>query len=597
MINNLLILKRFSYLIIFLIANIFVFISISQKNNEIEKILFKSADQIKKSLDYDFDYIKYQLFYISEQISKSNLDKKNTSKILKDFTSTVNEKIDIAINWNNFSVIDRDNKLIIDAQNGEINYPIDLSGRDYLKRTAYLPNEIIIGEPVYGALSNRFIIPAAIGIFDDNQKYIATLVFGFDIEKITKRLEKILDNPDVSFAFFYNKNFVFASSNFAKNNIKNIEDKILASDSNDISGGMIIKQNIFNSSSANVFFQEFRKNSIDFVVYYSPKVYQSELIDVILKEILLFFGLFFLWMILLRRIDKKIIAPISQLSDLANKILNNDKNIKVEKPLAEEFKGLYEALINLKKSTYRERDLIIELQNANKKIAKENLNKSEFLSAISHDIRGPLSSAIMIIQNFDEANLKENLRDAEFCINDALLFINDLLDVSRISNSIFSIDMSKKIDVCSIIERMIRINNNFARKKNIEISLNCDDDYEEINLDEKRIKQIISNLINNSIKYSQNNSKIEIHVLKEIDNGNKILKIIIKDNGVGIDQKRMEEILVGQDEGGKKYESTNIDSFGLGLNIVKKLVSLQNGYLEIDSQIGVGTRVTIIFKY
>jgi two-component system cell cycle sensor histidine kinase PleC len=237
--------------------------------------------------------------------------------------------------------------------------------------------------------------------------------------------------------------------------------------------------------------------------------------------------------------------------------------------------------------------------------ANTELTSNDFLYAVAHELKTPLNAVIgfldVLQEEIDNPKSLENCKNYIKEINSAALDLNelisDLLDVSQTSSGNFSIDLSNQIDISDVIKRSIRLNHDHALRKNITIkSINLFDS-NSINLDEKRTKQILVNLISNAVKYSLGNSEIKVvtqNILAE--NNQKYLQISIVDQGFGMSAEEIKNAF-------QKYKtiSTNssktLDSFGLGLPITKQLVELQNGVIEIKSEVGKGSEVLVKFPY
>lgn len=600
--TNFKLLYRLTALLIVIFGIFYINFSFDQHKKSIETKLENSAGQVSKVLSYDIDYIKYQLFYAAKQIAAVNGDKKQTEKLLTTFVTNVNNQVDVALTWNAFSWIDASDKLTVDGTAGVLLQPIDMGDRDYLKYTKESGDKIIFGKPVYGALSQRLIIPAGVGVFSSRGIYLGTLVFGFDSEKILTKLEKAINNEAIGFALLRDKNYMFGSENLRKENLAEIEASLAGIEDEDSANKTVISsQEFLNKKNSTLFFQKLKNYPISVISFYDKDTYYQEILNIFLRQLLFVTILVLACIILFRQINKKIVKPISKLSDFAKKLLDKDFSVELEKPDSKDLYNLYSAMILLRDSFKREEELIAKLQIANQKIAQENFNKSEFLSAISHDIRNPLAAIISFSQfirdkNHEEINYEELAHDIELCALDALQFINDLMDVAQTASGEFSINMENKIDITEVISRSIRINRDFAYKRKISIISEIDHDLKTINLDQRRMKQILVNLISNSVKYSESGTQIKVSAKMITHNKKHKLQIIIKDHGYGMSESEIEKALTKfgriQDEKHK-----NVDSFGLGLPLVKQMVELQMGELKINSQKGIGTEVILTFDY
>ena len=231
---------------------------------------------------------------------------------------------------------------------------------------------------------------------------------------------------------------------------------------------------------------------------------------------------------------------------------------------------------------------------------KLDYNNSDFLPSIVHELKTPLSAII----GFSEA-LKQEISDPKSVlecidyINEVIAaasemneLIHDLLDVEQALSGNFSVDMSDKIEVRNVIKRSVKLNRDYALRRQICLGIEISDEVDVINLDVKRMKQVLTNLISNAVKYSKAGTEIKI-LAKKINN---ILEISVIDQGFGMTKEQVETAFL-------KYRtianenSHKVDSFGLGLPIVKQLVELQNGKIEVSSEVGIGTEVKLKFPY
>ena len=240
-------------------------------------------------------------------------------------------------------------------------------------------------------------------------------------------------------------------------------------------------------------------------------------------------------------------------------------------------------------------------RNSPKKIA--HFAQSEFLSAICHELKTPISAIISFSEILREdiknpkliTDCSDYIKEINSAANDLNELVHDLLDVEQALSGDFSVDLNKKIDVGDIIKRSIRINYDYSLKRGILIKSEISDDVKPINLDPKRMKQILSNLISNALKYSPHHSEVVVMV-KNINTAVSAIEITVRDNGFGMTDEQIKTAF-------SKYEtisnpnSGKVDSFGFGLPITKQLVEAQGGSIEIGSKVGIGTEMKLIFPY
>ncbi len=236
----------------------------------------------------------------------------------------------------------------------------------------------------------------------------------------------------------------------------------------------------------------------------------------------------------------------------------------------------------------------------------------EFLSAITHELKTPLSAIISMSEilaenlaalsskNFSAANLEKNselLTESKSCVtdiasvtSDMFSLVHDILDVSKISSGKFSVNLNSEIDLRDVVKRAVKLNYDYSLKRNVAIKVEISDEVKLVKLDEKRMKQIFTNLISNAVKYSPVGSEVKISAQIK----NNFLEICISDQGFGMTQSQIQTAF-------QKFQtienpnSGSVDSFGLGLPITKQLVELQGGEIFVESKVGEGTRMKIIF--
>jgi signal transduction histidine kinase len=593
---------RLAVIGIFAAGCLFIHLSINEEQQKIEDGLALSTEKIEKVITTDLDYIKYQIYYTAQQIKFVNADDKKIKTLLPAFANNLNNnQIDVSVTWNAFSWINKDGYLSIDGAAGRIFEPIDMSIRDYLKITKINPDRLIFGKTVESILSKRSIIPVGIGINSHRDNYLGTLVFGFDIERILAKIEKSIGDETISFVVLKDNNVAFSSNNFDYN-LSKLNKLLTKVDKDDLEkkGQVISTQNIFSKKDSFIYTKTIKNYPLELVVIYDQKTSYQQILNLFLKQFLFIISIIFACVILFRQIYKKIVEPVYDLSKFAIKISERDFSFNLEKPAGRELIDLYNTLTLVKEALEKEEILLRQLELANQKISTENFNKSEFLAAISHDIRNPLaaiSSFAHLIKDHDEASrqeVKEWSKDIENCAHEVLQFINDLMDVNQVASGEFSINLSSEIDLMDIVKRSIRVNRDFANRRNIAIESHLTFDLPKVKLDHRRMKQILVNLISNSIKYSKEDTKIEINLQKIFENNQEKVQITIKDHGFGMDTNQIKKAM----EKYGKIENENsgkVDSFGLGLPLVKKLVEMQNGTMRIESVIGVGTSVILVF--
>lgn len=219
--------------------------------------------------------------------------------------------------------------------------------------------------------------------------------------------------------------------------------------------------------------------------------------------------------------------------------------------------------------------------------------KSAFLATMSHELRTPLNSIIGftgILMKGGPGPLndeqKKQLGMAQNSARHLLSLINDILDISKIEAGQLKMNLLP-FNLPEVIFKVIEINRPFADKKNLRISVSIDENINDIVSDNLRVQQILLNLVNNAIKFSEIGTiSIKCSLI------NNYVKIQITDSGIGIESGKIEQLFkpfIQIDTGlTRKHEGT-----GLGLSICKKLTEMLNGKIEVESEYGHGSTFTV----
>nr|YP_009510986.1 drug sensory protein A [Hydropuntia rangiferina]AXI96659.1 drug sensory protein A [Hydropuntia rangiferina]UAD87342.1 drug sensory protein A [Hydropuntia rangiferina] len=251
--------------------------------------------------------------------------------------------------------------------------------------------------------------------------------------------------------------------------------------------------------------------------------------------------------------------------------------------------------------------IIIVIQDISKEV-KLNKAKNQFIGNISHELRTPLCNIGSFLETLIDYNTtlndKEKIDFLTIAHNETKRLsslVNDILDLSVLESEYdYKLDY---IDLYPILYRVVNTSQIIANKNNIKLIVELDENVKSILAHENSIVQVISNLVNNALKFSPSESKIVLRVyrlkyanisLLDIDCKN-LVRIEIIDEGIGIaegDQKAIFDRFVRVENNVHTLEGT-----GLGLSIVKNILSKYNIKVMVQSQLKVGTSIWFNLKY
>ncbi len=243
---------------------------------------------------------------------------------------------------------------------------------------------------------------------------------------------------------------------------------------------------------------------------------------------------------------------------------------------------------------------ITDIKNAEDKANRANKAKSEFLSNMSHEIRTPLNGIIGFADFLSEQSLPKEISEAINIIKisgqNLLNIINDILDISKIESG----HMNLNKEIFDINNLVFEVSSTFRKNiegKNIQYILEYNNTIPHLLIgDSTKIKQILHNLISNSIKFTSNGYiKLKLDIFQKKEN-RIFLSFEVEDTGCGINEKKQKS-LFEKFEQGEHFLTKKHGGTGLGLALVKQLMDLLEGYIEVNTVIDKGTKFKLIIPF
>lgn len=230
-------------------------------------------------------------------------------------------------------------------------------------------------------------------------------------------------------------------------------------------------------------------------------------------------------------------------------------------------------------------------------VERINQSKSAFFANMSHEIRTPINTIIglneMILR---EDNISEEVAENAVNIQNAsrmlLALINDILDLSKLESGKMEI-VPVQYETGAMFSDLVNIIWIRAHEKNLEFKLDIDGNIPSMLYgDEVRIKQVVTNILTNAVKYTESGS-VTLSAKSERINGNTIrLRISVEDTGIGIKKESLEELFASFKRVDQE-RNRNIEGTGLGLSISKQLIEMMGGQITVDSIYKTGSVFTI----
>jgi signal transduction histidine kinase/ActR/RegA family two-component response regulator len=257
----------------------------------------------------------------------------------------------------------------------------------------------------------------------------------------------------------------------------------------------------------------------------------------------------------------------------------------------------------------RQQHLLQQLQQANVQLIESHRLKDSFLANMSHELRTPLNAILGMTEGlqdsmFGTVNDRQlnALQIVESSGNHLLELINDILDLAKIESGQIELDCAPA-SLPPIVQSSLEFVKPQASKKQIQIAIKLAPNLPDLLVDERRMRQVLINLLNNAVKFTPTGGSVTLEVtqlhsilnktIDTADTAQDYLQIAVSDTGIGIApeniQKLFQPFIQIDSALNRQFEGT-----GLGLALVKRIVELHGGHVGLTSELGVGSCFTIL---
>jgi len=241
-----------------------------------------------------------------------------------------------------------------------------------------------------------------------------------------------------------------------------------------------------------------------------------------------------------------------------------------------------------------------DLSAANAELARAARLKDEFLASMSHELRTPLNAILGLSEALQEqvyGALNDRQSKTIYSIEESgrhlLELINDILDLAKIGAGKLELEI-EPVAIDSICQASMRLIKQAAQKKRIAVETAIDPTIGHVNVDARRLKQILLNLLSNAVKFTLEGGAIGLEVT--CDRGRQLVQLSVWDTGIGIAEDQLPSLFqpfVQLDSRlARHYEGT-----GLGLALVYRMVQMHGGSIAVTSEVGVGSRFTVALPW
>jgi len=559
------------FCVLFFVSMWVTFVTYTNHTQRIAQELETEANRIELTLANKMESANYLLTALGRQIVVNNArDLVELAQILKSYDAK--GQIYAVFNW-----ISVDQKIIVSSSRGILDKPLDVSDRDYVKKSFIDPWKMHIGRPIEGRVSGRWVIPVAMGLTDYTGKFIGTLIISLDISEITNQVSTLVKRNGISFAII-SKTLIpltqvaddkdFLVKNFPAQKLVNID--YVKNPSGLLSqGSMLWGTGTYNYYSVSQAYPYIILMGYD--GHYEDVTVHNMLWSRLLQMVVI--AAFFLLFLFIVR--SRMIRPVMEVTEAVAQVARGNTNVYLPTigpmeigALATQVGRVKEYIEENKRVDDELRNKMFMLRKSQKEMEVSNHAKAEFLAFICQEMRAPVNSAMgcaqvmkdQIYGPMENKKYRQYASDIYSSCNHVISQLDYVLELARIEAH-YTILREATIDISATIQRALGTLAEPLASANIEVKSEFGEP-PMVYADDFRIQQMISNTLFYLIDHGVKNALVTItlkHVVEKKDRQN--LDIIITFPPV---QKKDE------------------DAFNTQLELVKRLAGLHQGTMSVS---------------
>lgn len=573
------------------------------------KLLLKiEANQVVSALMEPFDYMEHHFHFVGEMVSNSEHQSPEAiAFILKEKVNrTSNIKRDV-FTWTFFDFITPEGFVIASSAHGVLPKPIKIEKhkRHWIEVAPRKPWKLHLASPDIGITSGELIIPAGYGITDKKERFLGILSVGFNLYKLSNKIEHALKKQTSSYLLLDEHYKVVAQSSNHTSSLyqQSFKEKmipLLPSDITQSSEGFLKAPLQYG----NVTYHYYRYiPSLRYLgligenTEFAQQQFESLIYPRLINNIVL--GLFFI--VLLYFFHRYIVMPMVHLSQTAQALSQGNYDTKIPSGGSVEVSHLADALHQIKhlilnvESARVEaevarshlKDLNYHLEERSRELEKALKVKTEFLNNLNHEIRSPIhgvmASAEALLYGWETLPNERRYEWVRHILKFSLRlhnFVNNILDISKMEAGKMNYSFAWH-DVIPMIQELLEEYGPYAmEQKKTQLTFEYPPIPCECECDAFRIGQVLRNILGNAVKFTKPLSIIEITVSRvtfQLNDGTQIkgIECQVKDEGMGIPDSELAEIFQPFTQSSRTKPASG--GTGLGLAIAKEIMEAHRG--------------------
>ena len=512
-----------SLFIVVILVLVSAWVTVETLDNHAETVtrqLENDALRIDRALIVETETASYILESLGRQIQATGLDEPEAiAQLFFSFAKTEGPKRGV------FSWVDKTQYLNISSNLGVLDKPIDVSDRDYIKKSIAEPWKVHIGRPIFGRLSQKNVLPLSLGLTDRNGTYAGSVMIALDIEKLTSDVGRVLRDSGTRFAITNLALTLITQTPDAEKFFSSTFDarKLSQVNFNQKVNGIYSRGSFWNDDKIFSYYE--RSSQYPFLIFLGLDAKESHqsVLNMLLPRlfqlcIIALFLLFVLW-----TVRKRIIQPVMRLTQDASSIVRGERfdHERTQGPyeieqLSFEIKRLYDYIEERRRVESELRLKNADLNRIREAATLTNQVKAEFFAFVGQELTEPVEVILEQIETIKDQHFGP-LANAKYIAHANEVYdhaqqlhamLEDMKAISEAETGLLAL-AETEVDLNFILQKTVRI----FREKNmggIDVQADIPAGMPRLRGDELRLKQMILNILNASARHLQSGDVIRI---------------------------------------------------------------------------------------
>ncbi len=600
--------------VLLLLSSLVAYTTYTSYSERIITDLEKESQRIERTLASEMQSANYMLTALGRQIIVANdNDLVKLARILKSFDNS-------GYIYSIFSWVSTDQQVVVSSNKGVLDEPVNISDRDYVKKSFAEPWKMHIGRPIEGRVSGRWVVPVAMGLTDYTGKLIGTIMISIDINSLTEKLTMLVKREGISFAIMSktlltltqvsdDKDFV--SHNFPNQQLSDIT-KL-----SDNQSGVITQGSLFFGTDTYSYYRVSQDYPYVILLSYDSHYSTETLRGMLWSRIIQFLAISSFLVIFLWIMRNRIIKPVLKLTAMATGVAKGETGMQTVVEGPEEIRELSKQIYRIGEYIDENRRVEDELRNKahilRKAKGSAELNmrsKTEFLAYVCQEMRNPLNNIVGFAQvmrdqlygPIENRKYRQYASDIYQSGNTLLNQIQDLLMLSKAETDYVELT-EKPVDVQAVVNKTLRFLADRLQADRLTVKVKMQEPLPRLVADEFRLQQIIMNIMLYAIQHMLPESTMSLEALLLNENKDRQFFAIVistdaKKQASSSELSAMAEELMRtstyQAIVGRHSEEMTERS-DLSLELSKALVALHHGYIDCQRTATGVVTVTVFF--